>query len=149
MFTVYLPRVDDSVQAVKTSSGEISSVGGSETIMVVEDEEDVREMICNLLRSQGYSVLAAENGADALQVWKRHEDPVHMLLTDVVMPSMGGPELADWLAPLRAQMKVVFISGYPGDDALQNLLAKSDFAFLPKPFTRTALLTKVRESLDS
>ncbi len=111
MFTVYLPRVDDSVQAVKTSSGEISSVGGSETIMVVEDEEDVREMICNLLRSQGYSVLAAENGADALQVWERHEDPVHMLLTDVVMPSMGGPELADWLAPLRAQMKVVFISG--------------------------------------
>jgi CheY-like chemotaxis protein len=117
--------------------------------LLVEDEGIVRELIRTLLQSNGYTVLEASNGGEALLVCQQHPGPIHLLITDVVMPHMGGPELAERLALLRPGLKALYISGYTDQAIVHHGVLEPGLAFLQKPFTPAALRRKVREILDA
>jgi PAS domain S-box-containing protein len=123
-------------------------VRGTETVLVVEDEADVRTLAVQVLQSCGYQVLTARNGLEALQISEQHDGPVHLLLTDVVMPQMSGRELADRLQQQRPAVRVLYMSGYAGDALMQNGALAAGTAFLTKPLTVEALTQKVRAMLD-
>ncbi len=144
---VYLSRVAQPAEAPSKTVA-ASAPRGTETILLVEDEESVRRMGIRILRGQGYRVLEAADGERALQLLEGAEGHVHLLLCDVVMPGMGGRELAQRVADRRPEIKVLFASGYTDDVILQNQLLEGDVALLRKPFTRSALASKVREVLD-
>jgi len=122
--------------------------GGSETILLVEDEPSVRMLVRTTLESKGYKVLEAEDGGAALEVAARHGDSIQLVLTDLVMPRMSGRELAAMLALSHGVTKVLYISGYTDNVALQHGDLEPGAAFLQKPFTPDALARKVREVLD-
>ncbi|MFN2220491.1 MAG: response regulator, partial [Anaerolineae bacterium] len=122
--------------------------GGTETVLVVEDERAVREQAVLVLDSYGYQVLDAADGQAALDLSRSHEGPIDLLLTDVIMPGMNGRELADLLQPERPEMQVLYMSGYTGDAIAHHGVLADKSAFLPKPFTLEDLLRKVREVLD-
>jgi PAS domain S-box-containing protein len=144
-FRIYLPRVD---RAPETEPVPVPGEhAGWETILVVEDDEMVRALTCELLQEAGYTVLEARHGGDALDIAQRYHGPIHLLLTDVVMPEMGGRELAGRLAPRRAGMKVLYMSGYTSDAIVHHGVLDEREAFLPKPLTAAVLLAKVREVL--
>jgi len=147
-FKIYLPRVEEALLEVEPAAALAQPPAGTETILLVEDEPAVRALAARLLRSVGYTVVEARNGAQALEVCKQQDRAVDLLVTDVVMPQMGGPELAERLTPLHPEMKVLFMSGYTDDAVLRHGLLESGAAFLQKPFTRNALAAKVREVLD-
>lgn len=117
----------------------------NQTILVVEDAESIRKLVCAMLLHDGYRCLEASDGAEALEVATRAEK-LHLVLTDVVMPQMGGPELARHLAVLRPEVRILFMSGYT-DDPLVHRVEKLSTIFLPKPFTAAALTDKVRQTL--
>jgi GAF domain-containing protein len=142
-FTVYLPRVAGERSTV-ASPASASSTRGWETVLLVEDEPDVRDLLCDTLRAEGYTVLEAANGLEALQVCERNPGVIHLLVTDIVMPVMGGPELASRLTATRGEMPVLYMSGY----ADPNLGPLHGAEFLQKPMTPHALARKVRELLD-
>ncbi len=121
---------------------------GTETILLVEDDAQVRALATMLLRARGYGVLAAANGGDALLMSERFSGEIHLLLTDVVMPRMSGRELADRLAASRPSTKVLFMSGYTDDAVIRLGVGRADIAFLPKPLKVQTLAAKVRETLD-
>jgi PAS domain S-box-containing protein len=148
-FKIYLPQVmqDTSSDAEKPTSGTLAS--GQETILVVEDEEFVRELTMRILEQQGYSVLAASHPDEALQYSAQYDGPIHLLVTDVVMPEMGGRELASRLTASRPETKVLYVSGYTDDAIMRHGILDEDLAFLQKPFTLTTLSSKVRDVLDS
>ena len=114
----------------------------------MEDEPLVRGMVAEILRPLGYQVLEAANGDEALRVSERHRGPVHLLLTDVVMPGMSGRELAEQLLSRRPETKVLFMSGYTNDDVMRRGVLDGRTAFIQKPFTATQFATKVRDVLD-
>ncbi|MFB3923638.1 MAG: CHASE3 domain-containing protein [Terriglobia bacterium] len=145
-FKVYLPCFDE----VPAEGAEVRAQlpRGSETVLVVEDEEGVRMLIRSVLESNGYRVLEAEGAAKALELGERSNGKIHLVLTDVVMPEMGGSELAERLARLHPETKVLFMSGYTDDAIVRHGVLKSELAFLEKPFTPEALVRKVREVLD-
>jgi CheY-like chemotaxis protein len=147
-FRIYLPRVTDAADAPLPARA-FGPARGSETILLVEDDKAVRVLIREFLVKNGYGVLEAEHGGDAVAFCERFEGPIHLLVTDVVMPHMSGPELANLLEPLRPDMKVLFLSGYSGSAMLRHGMLESPFAFVQKPFTQEALLGKVREVLDA
>jgi len=147
-FKVYLPRVDEEAQVYKPSQERQESRSGKETVLLAEDEEMLRNLIRQVLTSFGYQVLEAANGAAALVVCEQYQDPIHLLITDVVMPEMSGRELTGRLAGLRPEMKVLFMSGYTDDTIVRHGILESDLAFLQKPFTPHDLARKVREVLD-
>jgi len=147
-FKVYLPRIDEVVRIEKIDTVLAKSLNGTETILLVEDEEALRELILNLLIESGYTVLEARNPAQAIEIVQGHRDPIHLLLSDVVMPGMSGPELMRNLAPLRPEMKVHYMSGYTGNSVFRRGLLGSNTTFLQKPFTRQKLLQQVREALE-
>jgi PAS domain S-box-containing protein len=148
-FKLYFPRVD--AEAVAAQPAMVASVqhGGAETILLVEDDSAVRSLVSGVLKSSGYKVLVAQNGVDALVVHEQHQGGIDLLVTDVVMPQMNGPELAAHLARFRKKMKVIYISGYTDDAIVHHGVLDSDAAFLQKPFTPEALARKVREVLDT
>jgi CheY-like chemotaxis protein len=121
---------------------------GNETVLLVEDEPSVRGLAARVLRNQGYEVLEAVNGDEALQIANRHKGKIDLLLTDVVMPQIGGKELYDQLKPMRADLKVLFTSGYTETAILHQGELPPGVAFLQKPFSPIFLTHKVREILD-
>jgi CheY-like chemotaxis protein len=147
-FKIYLPRVDGSAEHGGASVPEDSAPRGTGTILLVEDEEVVRNLTREILEHVGYTVLSASGAAEALELCRSHEGPIQLLLTDVVMPEMGGRELALALAPQRPEMRVLYMSGYTDNAAILNGVAESGSAFLQKPFTPAGLAHKVREVLD-
>jgi PAS domain S-box-containing protein len=144
-FKIYLPRVDESPAAEKPKLDDASIFHGTETILVVDDEEGLRELTCSLLEDCGYTVVAANGPNHALHIAALYDGPIHLLLTDVVMPGTNGPALAKKLSATRPELKVVYMSGYAGFTHLDEL--DSDAFFVPKPITRDALLRKVHEAL--
>ncbi len=147
-FRVYLPIVEEPAMPLHPAAATAASLQGSETILVAEDDELLRHVICQALGAYGYRVLEARHGQEAILVCGRHRGPIHLVLTDVVMPGMSGGELMERLSPLGRKMKVLFMSGYTEDTAaLQSLLA-SGVPFLEKPFKMINLIKMVREVLD-
>ena len=146
-FKVYLPRVDDEVD-VLTPAVAPATLRGTETILLVEDEEQVRAIALNILRRQGYQVMPAQNAGEALLICERHAGGIDLLLTDVVMPQMSGPELAKRLAASRPEMKVLCMSGYTDDSIVRHGVLETGVAFVQKPITPALLTRKVREVLD-
>ncbi len=125
------------------------SLRGSETILVAEDEDGVRSLTREVLEKYGYTVLEAANGEEALKVAESHEGPVDLLLSDVVMPRMGGPELAQALVARRPDVKVLYMSGYTDHPMVRRGVVNAGVAFLQKPFTPTALVSRIREVLEA
>ena len=121
---------------------------GSETILLVEDEDALRTLLCRFFRLYGYNVIEARHGGEALLLCERHQGPIHLMLTDVVMPQMSGKELADRLAPVHPEMTVFFMSGYTGSDLTSYGAPGPSQHFIPKPFRPLDLVKKVRDLLD-
>jgi len=147
-FKVYLPRIE-APAAAAAAAPKTGAARGSETILVVEDEPAVLTLSRRALEAQGYVVLAAADGTDALRVVERHGGTIHLLLTDVVMPGFSGRELADQLAARRPGVRVLYMSGYPGDAVVQHGTLPPGSAFLQKPFSPDGLARKVRDVLDA
>jgi PAS domain S-box-containing protein len=148
-FRIYFPRVtqDGAVSAPLPTHTE--AVGGSETVLVVEDENLVRKLVRTILESRGYFVLDAQGGEEAFQVCRSYKGPIHLLVTDVVMPRMKGKEVADRLRSIYPEMKVLYMSGYTADMNDQHGVLETGIQFLQKPFTPLDLANRVRELLDS
>jgi CheY-like chemotaxis protein len=146
-FRVYLPAVTPPRDGAESPARGVVAACGSETLLLVEDEDDVRALASEILQSSGYTVLEARHGNDALAVSSCHPGRIDLLLTDVVMPQLGGPELAERLLRLRPDTRVLFMSGYT-DDMIHRRVAAQGFPLLDKPFSPEALTRKVREALE-
>jgi len=147
-FKVYLPRVDACVETPASAPPEPVPDLGAETVLVVEDQADVRRLTRKVLEMRGYTVLAAGEGTEALRVAERHEGPIHLLATDVIMPGMNGREVALLLSASRPEMRVLYLSGYADESIVRQGVLEPGLAFLQKPFAPDALARKVREVLD-
>jgi CheY-like chemotaxis protein len=147
-FTIHLPRVEEPLAA----SGQPADAARrlrttSRTVLVVDDEPEVLELAAEILKRVGYSVLEAADGAAALEVARRHDGEIHLLVTDMVMPGLSGRDLADRLRALRSALPVLYISGYVQDASARATLASEHSAFVAKPFTPELLTDRVRELL--
>ncbi|MGH7230502.1 MAG: response regulator, partial [Nitrospiraceae bacterium] len=121
---------------------------GTETILVVEDKPDVRTLVCRILRENGYTVYEARHGIEALLLDRAHTQTVHLLLTDVIMPQMSGPEVANQLKAVHPDLRVIYMSGYTDDAVVRHGVSEKGTHFLEKPFAPEALLQTVRGALD-
>jgi len=148
-FNVYLPRIEQPVTVVLQSSGGKETAQGSETILLVEDAEPLRELARELLESNGYTVLDAANGAKAIGVAEKYRDAIHLLLSDVVLPDTDGPTLAEHIIRIHPETKVLYMSGYPDAAIAHHGVLRSGIELLQKPFTTESLTRKVREVLAS
>jgi len=146
-FNVFLPRVDEAIRRPELVSGGQLAAGGVETILLAEDEQGVRDLVRTTLKARGYTVLVAKDGVEALELGKRHPAPIHLLLSDVVMPRMSGLDLAERLTLLRPEMKVIYMSGYTDSALMPGDAAGQSAAFLQKPFALDRLCRMVREAL--
>jgi two-component system, cell cycle sensor histidine kinase and response regulator CckA len=146
-FKIYLPQVEQVVDAPDQTRVDGPPLHGSETMLLVEDQDAIRDVVSEFLKGSGYTVLEATDGIEALQVAEQHDGDIDLLLTDVVMPRMGGPELAIRLANLRPRMKVIYMSGYTEFAKDNRKLAESEKIILQKPFALVTLARKVREVL--
>ncbi|HZQ21320.1 MAG TPA: PAS domain S-box protein [Terriglobales bacterium] len=146
-FRIYLPRVEDAADAAVGAKTAPESIGGSETILLVEDEESVRQLVRETLQSKGYNVMEAENGERALRIAEAHKAPIDAVITDVVMPGMSGRDLAQRLLTTRPDIKILYLSGYTEDAIIHQDVLEPGTAFLQKPFTLQTLTKKVREVL--
>jgi two-component system, cell cycle sensor histidine kinase and response regulator CckA len=157
-FKIYLPRVDTPVEPPTAVPVDTGSLRGTETILLVEDQEEVRKVTRRMLETRGYTVLVAASGQEALRVGealqgRRRADepkgPIDLLVTDVVMPGMSGREVALLLAPSHPSMRVLYLSGYTDESIVHHGMLEPGIAFLQKPFTAEALARKVHEVLNS
>jgi CheY-like chemotaxis protein len=148
-FRIYLPSTDRAVAVVAPSQPVPATLGGFETVLIVEDDDQVRELTGIILKRAGYNVLDAQNGGEAFLIAEKFGAKIHLLVTDVIMPRMSGRELAERLAPMRPEMKVLYVSGYTEDSILQHGILDAGIAFVQKPVTRDRLLRKLRDVLDS
>ncbi len=148
-FTVYLPHLgkNSNNESLAPQSQEVR--GGSETILVTEDESIVRKVLVRELRGKGYTVLHASNGKEAARISKEHEEPIHLLLTDVIMPGMNGRELAELMVRKRPGLAVLYMSGYDQEIIAQRGVLEPGVAFIEKSFSSEGLCQKVREVLDA
>ena len=147
-FKIYLPQLETEITPVDSKSAEVPAPGGSETILLVEDDDNVRGLARKILEQAGYKVLDATNGNDAIRLWEEQSEPIHLLLTDVVMPETSGKEIADRLTSLLPTIRVLFMSGYTDEAIVHHGIVDSGVEFIQKPFSPTALAKKVREVLD-
>jgi CheY-like chemotaxis protein len=148
-FKVYLPRVEEAVATAEAPKPSGSRLRGSETVLLVEDDPSLRTLAREILTVQGYTVIEAASPVEAIRMHEGHKESIHLLLTDVVMPEMNGPQLAARLKAARPGMEVLFMSGYTGAALAQQGGAEFGGAFLPKPFTPDGLSRRVREVLDA
>jgi len=146
-FKIYLPPVDEAVAAAEHKA-DVGPLNGTETILLVEDEPVVRALARDILQMRGYTILEALDVNDARRICETHPDPIHLMLTDVVMPQMSGRALADSLTGFRPSMRVLYMSGYTDDAIVQHGVLNPGTPFLQKPFTPGNLARKVREVLD-
>ncbi|HEY5475942.1 MAG TPA: PAS domain S-box protein [Tepidiformaceae bacterium] len=147
-FKILLPQVTEAAGTDRPEPAVASSTG-TETILLAEDNAGLRKLATRVLEPAGYTVLGTASGEEALRLLERHEEPVHLLLSDVVMPGMSGRQLAERIAETRPGMKVLYMSGYTSDTIVRHGVLEARVPFLNKPFTGAALLRKVREVLDS
>jgi CheY-like chemotaxis protein len=150
-FKIYFPRVDKllEVAAGPVQTGPLPR--GTETLLIVEDEPSVRHLAVGVLKAQGYKVLRANNGQDALHVAREHKNgsPIRLVVSDVIMPRMGGKVMADWLKTTYPGIKILFTSGYTDDALAKQGVLEPGVAFLSKPYTPATLARKVRTMLDN
>ena len=147
-FKIYLPAVDATAERT-TAAATTPAPRGTETVLLVEDAAAVRAVTKQILERQGYTVLEAPDGEAGLRLAQRHRGVIHLLLTDVVMPRVGGRELAEQLARLRPDVKVLYASGYTDDSVVRHGILESGTAYLQKPFSPESLARKVRDVLDA
>jgi PAS domain S-box-containing protein len=147
-FKIYLPRIDVP-RAGDASEFAATELNGSETLLLVEDQDDVRQLASAVLASRGYRILEAANGDDAVVLSERYQDPIHLMVTDVVLPGMNGKQVAEKLQALRPGMKVLYTSGYPEAVIAQRGVLDGNVAYISKPYTPDGLAAKVREVLQA
>jgi CheY-like chemotaxis protein len=148
-FKIYLPRVEEEVDALPRRDEPSDLPKGNETILLVEDDSSVRDLAARFLRGQGYKILEATNGNEAIRIARKSKkEKVHLLLTDMVMPQMGGKELVERFRSIHPEIKVLFISGYTDTAITHHGLSEPNTTLLQKPFSLTSLAQKVREVLD-
>ncbi len=148
VFKVYMPTVADSVGPVPEDLKTFRKPTGHETVLVVEDDDVVRNLACEFLQDLGYSVMSADSPNQALQISSSYMGPIDLLLTDVVMPGMDGPKLYAHMSALRPAMRVLFMSGYSENLIATHGVLNPGIHFIPKPFTVNALASRIREALD-
>jgi len=149
-FRVYLPRTSSAAEPVRRDVPVAETLqGGTETVLLVEDEKTVRSILNIVLRDSGYNVITAEDCSEALRVCAGYSEPVHIVVTDVAMPEMSGPDLVTRLTKTHSEMKVLYISGYTREAIFQSGEIGRSFGYLGKPFTPGTFLRKVREVLDT
>jgi len=147
-FTIYWPQVDDAAEALPAVRVSAQTLGGTETVLLVEDEAGLRDLVTKMLERRGYRVLGAKDGAAGIAIEEHHAGPIHLLLTDIVMPGLKGPDLAQRLVRRRPSMSVLYMSGFAHHVSMGfgSISGRTDF--LQKPFSSETLATKVRECLD-
>ncbi|TAJ22473.1 MAG: PAS domain-containing hybrid sensor histidine kinase/response regulator [Nitrospirae bacterium] len=148
-FTIYFPKADANSQPALTDPLPSKLPQGTETILLVEDDPGIRELVREMLQISGYTVLEARHGIEAWMIGKQYAGPIHLLVTDVVMPQMSGHAVADRLTPLHPEMRVLYISGYTDDAISHHGVVDSGQDFLQKPFNPAILVQKVRDLLDT
>ena len=147
IFRIYLPRIEGAEEPAVEGSSVAVPVSGSETILIVEDEEEVRSFVVQALSSHGYRVLQAAEGNQALTLAERHTGSIDVLLTDVVLPGMNGRDLADRFRIARPKIKVIYTSGYTQDIIANRGVLPDDISYIPKPYTADQIAAKVREAI--
>ncbi len=147
-FKIYFPRVDEPVEDLEEKTYTEAILLGSETVLVVEDQDEVRRLVVQILRKQGYKVLEAANSGEALMVCEQHQEPIHLILTDVVMPKMSGPEFIERMQQIRQDFNVLYMSGYTDKAVVYHGVTQGQTEFIQKPFTYEMLARKVRDVLD-
>jgi two-component system cell cycle sensor histidine kinase/response regulator CckA len=147
-FKIYLPRTDE-MDVVIPAPVQVATLRGTETVLLVEDDDQLRTVALGILTRNGYRILEARNGGEAFLLCAKHDGPIQLLLTDVVMPLMSGRELAERLAPLRSDMRVLYMSGYTEDAIVHHRVLSPGIALLQKPITPETLLNRVRQVLDA
>jgi len=147
-FKVYFPRTGGGPESLPAPVLAAETLRGTETVLVVEDQPEVRKLTLAMLESQGYRLLEAANGSEALSLCERYPEPIDLLITDVVMPGMAGTELAKLLSALRPKLKTLYTSGYPANAIAHQGVLDPGVAYLPKPFSPAQLAAKVRDVLS-
>ena len=147
-FTLYLPRVAGETEEVDSEPPAPATLKGTETVLLVEDDEQVRGFVRDVLHRHGYQVLDAPNGGEAFLITEQHASPVHLLLTDVILPRMSGRDLAARIRRIRPELRVLYVSGYTQDAVVGQGVLETGMPFLSKPITPDELLRKVRSVLD-
>ena len=148
-FKIYLPRVDEPAEVAQPATTLSESTRGNETVLLAEDAGPIRAVSYQILKRNGYTVLEAPDGKSALEEAAKHAGPIHLLITDVIMPEMSGRQLAERLQEQRPELKVLFVSGYTDDAIVRHGILEPGIAFLQKPFSPQLLVRKVREVLNT
>ncbi len=148
VFDIYLPRINDEVTVLKEDTKIETNLNGNETILLVEDEQAVRELIVKILEIYGYRVIEANNGVDALEIFKTLPENISLLITDIVMPRMNGRDLAEKIKKINPEVQVLYSSGYSDDREMMPGMLEKDVSFINKPFTPEELGERVRQLLD-
>jgi two-component system cell cycle sensor histidine kinase/response regulator CckA len=144
-FRIYLPQVSAPVDFTRGHSAPVEKSDNFETVLVVEDEDIVRELVCEVLEDQGYNVICARDGLEALEMAAGFDGTIHLLVTDVIMPHMNGHELAEKLSRVRPDTKILYVSGYSANDIGDHGILDPRIELLQKPFTPQTLARKIRD----